>query len=184
MSPRRDGPVAPLHELSIEDRKAEDQRYQAHWYRLLGGLCVGKSVFDMGAGSGYGMAILREMGAGPVAGCDLMPLSDQVMHHDHLGWSPRSYDVVAAVDVIEHVEDDAGFLGALLNMAREAVFLSTPNWDFSHCVNQRHVREYDGAELLALIGERDCRWWTSDEQCQVSEGFNLTACNFGVLIKV
>jgi len=179
--PRREGQVIHLHELSIEERRVHDGRAQQHWYRHVAPIVAGQTVVDVGAGSGYGMDILREAGAS-VTGLDPLPLREDVICSDHTALAVWSCDYLVAMDVIEHVEDDLGFLATLLGAARIGVFVSTPNWDVSHCVNPHHIREYTLDELLGLIHGRRHDGWSSDGQCQISLGLNPALSNFGVMI--
>jgi 2-polyprenyl-3-methyl-5-hydroxy-6-metoxy-1,4-benzoquinol methylase len=64
----------------------------------------------------------------------------------------KSYDVVVSIDVIEHVEDPAGFLAQLARIARTGLFLTTPNWTTSRCTWPFHLREYTPAQFEALLG--------------------------------
>ena len=59
---------------------------------------------DVGAGSGYGMKIMKKAGASAVGGIDPNPGRDVDFGRgeDILGY----YDWITCMDVIEHVEDD------------------------------------------------------------------------------
>lgn len=71
------------------------------------------------------------------------------------GVPDKSYDVVTNIEVVEHVQDDEAFVDHLGRIARELVFISTPNWTASRNLWPYHVREYNPAqmyELLSTIG--------------------------------
>ena len=75
-----------------------------------------------------------------------------------LPFPDRSFDLVCAFDIIEHVEDDRRAFGELGRIARDgaAVVFSVPldpaRWSaFDSMVG--HVRRYDPGDLLTLLGE-------------------------------
>lgn len=125
---------------------------QPSWHALFGRALRGKTILDVGAGLGHS----RERLAGP-------DRSNIVVLHDVAPDLPvdlncplelipdKSFDVVSAFDVIEHVEDDGTFLAQLCRIARETVILTTPNWRVSRCGNPFHVREYTPEQLLDLV---------------------------------
>lgn len=180
--------------LPLAERLAIDKQWQAHWYRHVGQLAKGQSVLDVGAGTGYGMAILRAAKVSRVDGFDVAQISPEVPCAAILDYADGSYDIVTAIDVIEHVVEDAGLLGHLLRVARTGVFLSTPNWNVSKAANPYHVREYTPTELKELIAQFgftrplvDHRIWVSNHVLEVTtrEFFDPdeTWHNFGVLLQ-
>src|SRR5207244_3027728 len=92
---------------------------------------IGPTAFEVGAGTGYWLPLWRELGAGRIDGCDLVPsavddlnsrfgpsggfivldLGDEKVGLD-------CYDFVACMDVLLHITDDAKFDRALANLAR------------------------------------------------------------------
>ena len=127
---------------------------------------AGKSVLDVACGTGYGSALLGEKAAA-VFGVDL---SAEAVHHArrHYG-SPKvhfaqsgcltlpfpsgQFDLVAAFEIIEHLEDPEAFLAELQRVLQPAglLLLSTPNrlyyTEERGEVNPFHVREFSFAEL-------------------------------------
>ena len=130
--------------------RIEKHQYQAHWYRHVSSMVRGKSILDIGTGSGYGLTILREGEATEVEGFHVAELPG-VKKATIQDYADRSFDWVSAIDVVEHVEGDREFFRQLLRVAREAVFVSTPNWNVSHARNPYHVREYTPKELRDLL---------------------------------
>lgn len=185
--PTRIGPVTRMETLSREERLLEPDFCQAHWYKFVAEKCYGLSVLDVGAGTGYGLDILQAAGAGPVCGIDPAPLRPYILPVPIREVTTASYDAVLAVDVIEHVEDDAAFFEDLLRVARKLVFLSTPNWTISQCVNRFHYREYTPEELSELLHRQKYPYalYTSDACGIVSSITDLAAAanSFGVLIR-
>jgi hypothetical protein len=62
------------------------------------------------------------------------------------------YDWVVAVDVVEHVQEDAAFVRQLWRVARKGIYLTTPN--LAHHPDQAwpyHVREYTPGQLRATV---------------------------------
>jgi 2-polyprenyl-3-methyl-5-hydroxy-6-metoxy-1,4-benzoquinol methylase len=188
--PCREGGFNRMEQLTRERRMQEPDRCQEHWYRLVASRFSGLTVLEVGAGSGYGMDILRAAGAA-VTGIDPLPLRGDITDMPVSSFSAKSFDVVVACDVIEHVEDDVRFLAELVRVARKFVFISTPNWNISHAANQFHVREYTPEELSALLAKhaRDLvrvDSFSSNGQCAVRSVANLNEVenNFGVLIEL
>jgi 2-polyprenyl-3-methyl-5-hydroxy-6-metoxy-1,4-benzoquinol methylase len=66
-------------------------------------------------------------------------------------FASRSFDVVVACDVVEHISEDVAFVGHLLRVAREFVFFSTPRHRADRPINPYHVREYDPAQYSLLL---------------------------------
>jgi 2-polyprenyl-3-methyl-5-hydroxy-6-metoxy-1,4-benzoquinol methylase len=121
----------------------------------------GASVLDVGCEPGYGLDILARS-ARDVWGQDIDPrLAGPRIHIRTLeSFSTNSFDVVVSVDVIEHVQDDLGFVTQLARIARQRVMMTTPNWTAGRCTWQFHVREYTPGHLRRL-GERfgRCELW-------------------------
>jgi 2-polyprenyl-3-methyl-5-hydroxy-6-metoxy-1,4-benzoquinol methylase len=129
---------------------------QLDWYKFARQFVAGRTVLDAGCGLGDGLRILATAAA-RVEGQDLDPrLGGPNVHIKPVEEIPdKSYDVVTSIDVIEHVEDPAGFLAQLARIARTGLFLTTPNWTASRCTWPYHLREYTPAQfedLLAAAG--------------------------------
>lgn len=77
-----------------------------------------------------------------------------------LPFASHTFDTVIAFEVIEHVQDDRGFLSGLKRVANSQgrIIVSTPNrWVSSgHAtrpLDRFHVREYTASEFKALLSE-------------------------------
>jgi 2-polyprenyl-3-methyl-5-hydroxy-6-metoxy-1,4-benzoquinol methylase len=125
---------------------------QLGWYEYAAQVVKGKTVLDVGCGLGHGLDILRRTGR-RVLGLDLDPrlARDGVLIASIESIGDGSYDVVTAIEVIEHIEEDAAFAEHLCRVAREFVFITTPNWTVTRCKWPYHVREYTPQELTALL---------------------------------
>jgi len=134
-----------------EDIEAGRGPGQVGWYQWLTGHVHGKSVLDAGCGLGYGIPILRTT-ARTVRGQDVDPqLASPDITIGPLSAIPsQSVEVVVCVDVVEHIPEDSSFVAHLCRIARESVYLTTPNWTAGRCVWPYHVREYTPAQLRSL----------------------------------
>jgi SAM-dependent methyltransferase len=124
---------------------------QRGWYKWLATRVAGASVLDVGCGLGYGLALLRST-ALEVTGQDVDPqlASADIVVQPLDAIRSDAFDIVTAVDVIEHVTEDREFVSHLARIARSRVLLTTPNWTAGRCSWPFHVREYTPAQLRAL----------------------------------
>ena len=158
---------------------------QGPWYFVAGTYTVGQTVVDVGAGNGYGVLILKELGAKSVMGIDPNPCSPYVL--EGRGESlPLDYcDWITCMDVIEHVEKDVEFFQHLLKVARIGVFLTTPNLDVYHKDNEAHIREYSPSEFEHLLDGLEYDIWNYNMSSTPYRVSSLDRCqNFGVAIWV
>ncbi|MCH8268637.1 MAG: methyltransferase domain-containing protein [Acidobacteria bacterium] len=131
---------------------------------------AGKTVLDVACGAGYGTALLGEKAAA-VFGVDLS--AEAVSHARRHYGSPkvhfaqsdcltlpfpaRQFHLVAAFEIIEHLEDPKAFLSELHRVLHPAglLALSTPNrlyyTEERNEVNPFHVREFSFAELEEIL---------------------------------
>jgi len=156
---------------------------QIPWYKLAGKYVKGKTVVDVGAGTGYGVCLLREAGADFVIGIDPNPFPPYVLKGEGEDLPEDLCDWVICIDVIEHVQDDVKFFQHLLKVARIGLFLTTPNYNVYHADNESHIREYTPEELRELLTGLKYEIWNwnlSNPPHPVSE---LDQCkNFGIII--
>jgi SAM-dependent methyltransferase len=127
------------------------------------------SVLDVGCGRGYGLDVIETKGSvavGVDASLDFLrdakarltaaPLVNA--SGDKLPFASGSFDSIISFDVIEHIDDDRGFLGEIKRIAREdaLIAISTPNRLASSGrrdipLNRFHVREYLSDQLHSLL---------------------------------
>ncbi len=185
-----------LHDCTIEERSKHTHTCQLFWYEYVTQWTDGKTVLDVGAGRGDGMDVIMT-NADICIGIDPLPLNDRVdcgtidsryIVEDNIIENASIFDVVLAMDVIEHVEFDSLFLNHMYFLASDYIFFSTPNYNVHKCKNQYHMREYTPAELLHLIKGYNYRIFEADAKRNILEVHQLEADSkandFGVLIKL
>jgi SAM-dependent methyltransferase len=138
-------------DLSVEAGRIPGQ---PGWYAFAARFARGKTVLDVGCGLGLGLDILAGSAAA-VTGQEVDPrlaTRPEVLIRAVESFPDKSVDVVTAIEVVELVEDDLNFLRHLVRIARDLVFLTTPNWAICRCRWPYHRREYAFHELEALLG--------------------------------
>ena len=150
-------------------------RYQhLQRYRWVGSQAVGRTVADVGCGSGWGSEILLKAGASGVCGFDIAwdALYASRGNHDDriliaqadlkdLPLANHSVDLLVCFETIEHIEDIGGGLREMARvLAPEGIFFcSTPNREIyapgsgkdHRPFNRFHVREYSRTEFSDLL---------------------------------
>jgi 2-polyprenyl-3-methyl-5-hydroxy-6-metoxy-1,4-benzoquinol methylase len=140
----------------------DDSRHRVAYHHAAG-LVEGLDVVDAGSGDGEGAALLARR-ARRVVGLDHDHGAVVQARRDHpevvfveadlaMPWPTVDADVVVALQVIEHFEDDDAFVARALGAVRPGglVLLTTPNRLQSFSENPYHVREYTAAELSVLL---------------------------------
>lgn len=149
--------IRAVREVGDTDVSAGRAATQLGWYEFAAQFVCGKTVLDVGCGLGAGLEILHRS-ARSVEGQDL---DERLATRREIRIGPienipdDSFDVVVAIEVIEHVQNDQEFVKQLARLAREAIFLTTPNWTITRCQWPYHVREYTPRQLediLARVG--------------------------------
>jgi len=129
-------------------------------------------VLEVGCGTGHNLGMLGEFGK--VDACELDAVA-RGLASDRLGrpvlearlpdlsmFDDGSYDVVALLDVLEHVPDDRGSLEAIQRLLKPggALVLTVPAnpWMWSaHDAAHHHFRRYTRRQLAELFREADFR---------------------------
>jgi SAM-dependent methyltransferase len=143
-------------------------------YFLAARLAQGRSILDLGCGTGYGSHYLSEKGARSVFGTDIDAETIQyaALHYNapnlafaqcdavRLPFRSQVMDLVVSFEVIEHLQPVKTYLTEISRVLTDGGWLvgSTPNKliyslgaDQSH--NPYHYREYDPTELYFLLKE-------------------------------
>jgi SAM-dependent methyltransferase len=190
---QRDQPagVPPLRltgERTLPDVPAENYWFRRHLavYEWVAARCGGLEVVDMACGEGYGTDVLARRAA-HLTGLDANP---EAFEHARLKYTrpgvsfvrdmvetySEPCDAIVFLQTIEHVQDPASVLRRFRELARVAVYVSTPNVltlappGAQRSDNPWHVREYraegfrelcqsvfDHVELLGVFHARKLR---------------------------
>lgn len=129
-------------------------------------------VLDVGFGLGYGLRIMATK-SGELVGIEIdrgavskaqsltrvVPSVREVRHYDgyNIPYDANVFDVVACVDVIEHVPDYMRLIAEMIRVSRRVVLLSTPNRRPENTrpdgrpKNRWHIREWSYEELDSIL---------------------------------
>ncbi len=124
-----------------------------------------RKILDAGCGTGINLSLLREFGE--VAGVDNSPLAvgfctkrneADVRQADlcNLPFEDGEYDLVTALDVLEHIEDHAQALNEMARVCRTGgrILLTVPAfpslWS-DHDVVNHHIRRYRPQEFREFV---------------------------------
>ena len=128
-------------------------------------------ILDAGCGTGINLDYLAEFGR--VTGVDVAEEAiefcrrrgnDQVRRADltHLdGWADAQFDLVTALDVVEHIDDDRAAVRELVRVTRPGGYLlvtvpSFPALWSDHDEVNHHKRRYRGREIRDLLSACGC----------------------------
>jgi len=165
------------------------ERMAAHdtthwWYRArreilsdyltrFGDLPKGARILEIGCGTGHNLPMLAQFGEvdaieidetaaaqaserlGKKVGSSPLPELE--------GVAPGSYDLVAVLDVVEHVEDDIAALKAIATALKPGgkILITVPahQWMWSaHDVVNHHKRRYSKGSLTAALDKAGLKW--------------------------
>jgi SAM-dependent methyltransferase len=123
-------------------------------------------ILEAGCGSGGNLGLLQERGRvsafepfDEAAGSarDRYPVADVRSGSlpDNVPFAEGTYDLVAALDVLEHVDDDVASLAALIRLAKPgaAIIVTVPAHQLlwgSHDRRLHHIRRYGRKELRRI----------------------------------
>lgn len=109
-------------------------------FRIIASMCEGKNCIDVGCGLGHSTRILSRMYRAGWTGLEFdigaVMKAKKTFHglcflyandYDLKKACPAIYDTVVCSEVIEHVEDDGGFVKGLMAIAKTKLVLTTPN---------------------------------------------------------
>jgi SAM-dependent methyltransferase len=167
--------VPPLQltgERTLPDVPEENYWYRRHLavYEWIGARVLGRRVLDMACGEGYGSEVLSRTAA-TVVGLDANPEAHEHARlryeRENLSFArglvetfgePGSYDAVAFLQTIEHVQDPVAVLGHFRELLAPGgvAYITTPNLltlappGAEKSDNPWHLKEYRADEFGAL----------------------------------
>lgn len=164
--------LALTGERTLPGIPAENYWFRRHEaaYEALLPFCLGAAVLEAGCGEGYGADRIAGVAAAVVGlDYDAAAVAHVAAAYPRvravrgnlaaLPFAAGAFDVVASLQVVEHLWDQPGFLAGCRRVLRPAgtLLLSTPNrLTFSppnRPLNPFHSRELSPAELAALLDE-------------------------------
>lgn len=130
-------------------------------------------ILEIGCGTGHNLPMLGVFGE--VDAIEIDPAAREIASTrlgkpvgssplpDLTGVEPGSYDLVAVLDVVEHIEDDVAALQAMARVLRPGgkILITVPahQWMWSaHDVVNHHKRRYSKATLLAALDKAGLKW--------------------------
>ena len=125
---------------------------------------VGGAVLEPGCGEGRGLTLLSPKASSYLAVDKIQEVIDvlkpkfpsvefeQMVFPPFKGIADNTFDVVISFQVIEHLQDDAGFLQEIHRVLKPngQAIITTPNIKMTLTRNPWHVREYTNTELKQL----------------------------------
>lgn len=160
-------------DATVEIFDLKRREFHLDRYRFAARRVRGLQVLDCACGTGYGVRLLREMGAVSVTGVDIEAKTIAYANQKHrvdstsficssgdsLALPDRCVDIVTSFETIEHVPNDASLMEEFYRVLRAdgKLIISTPNqWPLAD--TPHHVREYDRRSFLNVLESRfDCR---------------------------
>lgn len=185
MPPLEDTITRPTPGSEAGDRQRQAPEWVA--YSFAAREAAGRRVLDCACGGGYGSWLLSRAGAVSVVGVDV--------DADSIAWAQRQFpgeglqfrsgdaaslplasgdvDLAVSLETLEHLRDAPAFVAELSRVLAPdgRLVLSTPltrGEARTHPRDVRHVREFDEAELAALLAprfmvEQRLGMWTAPE---------------------
>jgi SAM-dependent methyltransferase len=163
-------PQAPVERFDPDALRGEmveaEHLGRYHWAAAA---AAGRSVLDVGCGTGYGTAVMAAAGAARCTGVDVAEEAVaqarerfgadgvEFVRGDAtaLPFGDAEFDLVTCFEVIEHVGEQRAVIAELARVLRPGgvMLISSPNRDRYPPGNPFHVRELTPAELKALLTE-------------------------------
>ncbi|MET0247866.1 MAG: methyltransferase domain-containing protein [Sphingomonas sp.] len=145
----------------------------ADYLKRYGQLPADAKVLEIGCGTGHNLPMLAQFGE-----LDAIEIDDtaRAFASERLGKpvgssplpelkgvQPGSYDLVAVLDVVEHVEDDVAALAAMAKLLKPGgkILITVPahQWMWSaHDVVNHHKRRYSKGTLTAALAKAGLGW--------------------------
>nr|WP_315382614.1 class I SAM-dependent methyltransferase [uncultured Sphingomonas sp.] len=130
-------------------------------------------ILEIGCGTGHNLPMLGAFGE--VDAIEIDPAAREIASArlgkpvgasplpELTGVQPGSYDLIAVLDVVEHIEDDVAALKAMASVLKPGgkILITVPahQWMWSaHDVVNHHKRRYSKATLLASLEKAGLKW--------------------------
>lgn len=125
---------------------------------------VNGDLLEIGCGEGRGIKLLKPQVRSYTAVDKIKAIIDKLSEENTgstfiamnlpplKGLADNSYDTIVSFQVIEHIDDDKGYLKEISRVLKPGgkAYITTPNRPMSLSRNPWHVREYTGPELAKL----------------------------------
>jgi SAM-dependent methyltransferase len=145
----------------------------ADYLARYGAVPAGAKILEIGCGTGHNLPMLGAFG--DVDAIEIDPAAAAIASErlgkpvgtsplpDLTGVEPGSYDLIAVLDVVEHIDDDVGALKAMARVLKPGgkILITVPahQWMWSaHDTVNHHKRRYSKATLLAAMEKAGLRW--------------------------
>ena len=130
-------------------------------------------ILEIGCGTGHNLPMLGAFGE--VDAIEIDPAAREIASArlgkpvgasplpELTGVEPGSYDLIAVLDVVEHIEDDVAALKAMASVLKPGgkILITVPahQWMWSaHDVVNHHKRRYSKGTLLAALEKAGLKW--------------------------
>jgi SAM-dependent methyltransferase len=134
---------------------------------------AGARILEIGCGTGHNLPMLAQFGE--VDAIEIDPAAAAIASErlgkpvgasplpDLVGVEPGSYDLIAVLDVVEHIDADVAALKAMARVLKPGgkILITVPahQWMWSaHDVVNHHKRRYSKATLTAALDAAGLRW--------------------------
>ena len=155
-------------ERQVAETLEDIEEWHLWRYREAAKQVEGKRVLDLGSGCGYGSYILAEEGkAKAVVAIDDCKEAIEFAKNNYKTATIEykagdimkmrgKYDVVAAFEIVEHIEDFEGIWNKLSTLVKDGgtLFLSVPHTSIPVSVSKWHFRHYQRGEVKKFLEQR------------------------------
>ncbi|MHA6718007.1 class I SAM-dependent methyltransferase [Sphingomonas sp. RS6] len=143
--------------------------YLARYGKVPAGACI----LEIGCGTGHNLPMLAQFG--DVDAIEIDPAAAAIASErlgkpvgasplpELTGVEPGSYDLIAVLDVVEHIDDDVAALKAMARALKPGgkILITVPahQWMWSaHDVVNHHKRRYSKGTLVSALERAGLRW--------------------------